>query len=88
MGKLATIAVFGLGFLMIGAAGAQAQPAQPAPYPGPAWQICPNTTYGSGYGSPQYYPYCGIESQSPGNLPDPYYWYRPYSSNVGPKPST
>jgi hypothetical protein len=104
MWKSALPAVLGLGLLAGAAVGAQAQPypyynpyysGVPAPYynpyytgVAPAWQICPNTVLSNGYGSPHYYPYCGIESQSPGNLPDPYRWYRPYSSDVGPKPST
>jgi hypothetical protein len=88
MWKSAMPVVLGLGLLAGGAVGAHAQP-----YPyyygaAPAWQICPNAVFSNGYGSPHYYPYCGIESQSPGTVADPYRWYRSYSDNVGPKPST
>jgi hypothetical protein len=87
--KIVTPLVAGLSFIILGGWTAQAQTvAYPYTYAYPSWQICPNTTFGYGYGSPQYYPYCGIASQSPGALPDPYREYRPYSANVGPKPST
>jgi hypothetical protein len=104
MWKSAMPVVLGLGLLAGGTVSAHAQTypyydpyytGAPTPYynpyyagGAPAWQICPNTVFSNGYGSPGYYPNCGIESQSPGMVPDPYSWYRPYSSNVGPKPST
>lgn len=103
--KFAMPAVFGLGFLALGAVCAQARTspftayARPsvspsttsygAPYgaPGP---VCLNRTFSYGYGSPAYTAYCAPEGTwaGPWALRDPYSWYRPYSDNVGPKPST
>ena len=61
MWKSALPVVLGLGLLAGASVGAQAQ-TYPYYYSGyPAWQICPNTVYSNGYGSPHYYPYCGIE---------------------------
>jgi hypothetical protein len=101
MWKFATPAVFGLGFLALGAVGAQAQTAPYAAYPAPSVQsyttpyavlgpICLNRTFSSGYGSPAYTAYCAPEGSwvGPWALRDPYSWYRPYSDGVGPKPST
>jgi hypothetical protein len=101
MWKFATPAVVGLGFLALGAVGAQAQTAPFAAYAAPSVQpytgpygapgpVCLNRTFGYGYGSPAYTAYCAPEGTwaGPWALRDPYSWYRPYSSNLGPKPST
>ena len=106
MGKYARPAVWGLGFLLIGAAGAQAQTvpyaaADPGAYvagPAPAtvtsgqtpWHVCLNRTFSYGYGSPEYSLNCAPEGTWVGTWAtrDPYAWYRPYSDNLGPKPSS
>lgn len=101
MWKIARSAVLGLGLVGLGSVYAQAQTAPfttyaapsvtpyPAPYaaPGP---VCLNNSFSYGYGSPVYTPYCAPEGTwvGPWSLRDPYSWYRPYSSNVGPKAST
>jgi hypothetical protein len=75
MRKSAIPVVPGLGLLVVGAVGAHAQTypycypyysGAPAPYynpyyagGAPAWQICPNTVFSNGYGSPNYYPIAG-----------------------------
>ncbi len=101
MWKLITPALFGAGVLALDATGAQAQTgsyttyAAPsvgpytAPYaaPGPVFL---NRSFSYGYGAPAYTPYCPPEGTwlGPWSLRDPYSWYRPYSSNVGPKAGT
>jgi hypothetical protein len=87
--KIAKPAMFGLGLLLAGAAGAQAQTAY---YPAPYWQ---NPAYGypygySTYGNPHgwlYRTYLGFPYPAPLAFWDPYVWYRPYSDNAGPKAS-
>jgi hypothetical protein len=101
MRKFVTPTVFGLGFMALGVVAAQAQTgsytayAAPSAYPytvpyaapGP---VCLNQTFSYGYGAPAYTPYCAPEGTwlGPWSLRDPYSWYRPYSSNVGPKASS
>lgn len=66
---------------------------EPAPgtpiSPATSWHVCLNRTFGAGYGSPEYALTCAPEGTwtAPWSIRDPYSWYRPYSDNVGPKPS-
>jgi len=90
MWKIAKPAVFGIGLLLAGAAGAQAQTAY---YPSPVWQNYPTSGYPyyySGYSNPYGWPYrtyLGNPYPAPLAFWDPYVWYRPYSDNAGPKAS-
>jgi hypothetical protein len=90
MWKIAKPAVFGLGFLVVGAAGVQAQTTYPGAYP----QYYPAYNYGYDYpgygysfGWPVYQSYLGNPYPAPLAYWDPYVWYRPYSDNAGPKAS-
>jgi hypothetical protein len=95
MWKSARPAMFGLGLLLAGAAGAQAQTAY---YPGATWQGYPAYTYPysssytypyaySPYGYPYERSYLGFPYPAPLAYWDPYVGYRPYSDNAGPKTS-
>lgn len=99
MWKIAKPAMFGLGFVVAGAAGAQAQGVY---YPGTTWQNYPTYTYpyaysttypygyppyGYPYGAPVDRSYLGYSYPAPLAFWDPYVWYRPYSDNAGPKAS-
>lgn len=88
MWKYLTPAIFGLGLLVVGAAGAQAQAVTySAPYAYYPPGVCLNHTFNYGYGGGQYDAYCTEGLQAPSAWKDPYARYRPYSDNVGPKAS-
>ena len=88
MRTIVKLALFGIGLMLAGVTGAQAQYAYyPTPY-------VPNyPVYNYGYAYPAYtnyygwpYPYYAVPpSATPKSYSDPYVWFRPYSDNAGPK---